>query len=44
MTELSGAVLLAQLRKLDGIISLMHEKKTAFKNAISGGKGYSFAS
>jgi len=42
MTELSGAVLLAQLRKLDGIIKMLHEKKDRFKEKISGRGDFSF--
>ena len=42
MTELSGAVLLAQLRKLDGIIKMLHEKKDRFKEKIAGSGDFSF--
>ena len=36
MNELTGAVALAQLRKLDNIIATLHTKKEKFKSAILG--------
>ncbi|OPZ93952.1 MAG: UDP-4-amino-4-deoxy-L-arabinose--oxoglutarate aminotransferase [candidate division TA06 bacterium ADurb.Bin417] len=42
MTELSGAVLLAQLRKIDRIIGSLRIKKARFKAAISGCGDFSF--
>jgi len=35
MNELTGAVALAQLRKLDGMIETLREKKTAFKAEVA---------
>jgi 8-amino-3,8-dideoxy-alpha-D-manno-octulosonate transaminase len=37
INELTGAVALAQLRKLDRILSLLRDKKQKFKDAISAG-------
>jgi dTDP-4-amino-4,6-dideoxygalactose transaminase len=37
INELTGAVGLAQLRKLDAIVSTLREKKAAFKKAIAAG-------
>jgi dTDP-4-amino-4,6-dideoxygalactose transaminase len=44
MNELTGAFALAQLRKLERILTLLREKKTRFKNAIAdaGLKGMHF--
>ncbi len=42
MNELSGAVALAQLRKLDRIIEVLREKKRLFKEAIAGIEGLNF--
>jgi len=42
MTELTGAVALAQLRKIEKIISTLHEKKKKLKDAISNVKGIGF--
>jgi len=42
INELTGAVALAQLRKIENIISTMHEKKKKLKDAISGIKGFGF--
>lgn len=37
INELTGAVGLAQLRKLDGILALLRDKKRKFKDAVSAG-------
>ncbi|NQT27521.1 DegT/DnrJ/EryC1/StrS family aminotransferase [candidate division KSB1 bacterium] len=42
MNELTGAVALAQLRKLDRIVSALREKKKKFKDQIKGIPGVSF--
>ena len=42
MNELTGAVSLAQLRKMDKILSLLHEKKGKLKNLISQVAGMGF--
>lgn len=42
MNELTGAVALAQLRKLDRVIAVLREKKKRFKEAISGLEGLKF--
>ncbi len=42
MNELTGAVALAQLRKLDSIISTLRRKKAAFKSRIAGVPGIRF--
>jgi 8-amino-3,8-dideoxy-alpha-D-manno-octulosonate transaminase len=42
MTELTGAVMLAQFRKLDTIISRLHANKRRFKSAIVDIKGLAF--
>jgi dTDP-4-amino-4,6-dideoxygalactose transaminase len=35
MNELTGAFALGQLKKLDAILRMLHEKKTRFKNAVA---------
>jgi dTDP-4-amino-4,6-dideoxygalactose transaminase len=40
--EVTGAVALAQLRKIDLITSMLKEKKKKFKEMISAGKGFHF--
>jgi len=42
MNELSAAVALAQLAKIDKIISVLHQKRDKFKTLISGAKGFKF--
>jgi dTDP-4-amino-4,6-dideoxygalactose transaminase len=42
LNELSGAVALAQLRKLDTILDILREKKTKLKNAIKDIPGIDF--
>lgn len=42
MNELTGAVALAQLRKLDRILATLHEKKKRFKDLIFGAGGLQF--
>ena len=42
MNELTGAVALAQLRKLDGIISMLRTKKTRLKDQLKGIAGVGF--
>jgi 8-amino-3,8-dideoxy-alpha-D-manno-octulosonate transaminase len=42
MTELTAAVLLAQLRKLDPIVNRLRENKALFKSLIADGPGLSF--
>ncbi|MBP1767254.1 MAG: L-alanine:N-amidino-3-keto-scyllo-inosamine aminotransferase [Candidatus Aminicenantes bacterium] len=42
MNELTGAVALAQLRKLDRIIAVLREKKRQFKESITGIEGMKF--
>ena len=42
MNELTGAVALAQARKLDMILDTLRAKKARFKAALEGGKGYTF--
>jgi dTDP-4-amino-4,6-dideoxygalactose transaminase len=42
MNELTGAVALAQLRKLDCIVATLHEKKKRFKELIAGAGGFQF--
>lgn len=42
MTELTGAVVLAQFRKINTIISRLHANKSRFKSAIAGIKGLTF--
>ena len=42
INELTGAVALAQLRKIEKIISTLHEKKKRLKDAISDAKGIGF--
>jgi 8-amino-3,8-dideoxy-alpha-D-manno-octulosonate transaminase len=40
--EVTGAVALAQLRKMDLILSMLKEKKKKFKEMIATGKGFRF--
>jgi len=42
VTELTGAVALAQLRKIDKIITTLRQKKNKFKSMISDIKGFKF--
>jgi len=42
MTELAAAVLLAQLRKVDGILAQLHANKRRFKSAIADLPGVTF--
>ena len=42
MNELTGAVALAQIRKLGGILKVLHAKKDRVKNQLSGLKGLGF--
>ncbi len=42
MNELTGALALAQLRKLDRIVATLHEKKKKFKDLIAGAGGFKF--
>jgi dTDP-4-amino-4,6-dideoxygalactose transaminase len=42
MNEITAAVGLAQLKKIDRIISTLREKKNKFKNLISSTKGFKF--
>ncbi len=42
MTELTAAVLLAQLKKMDNIIKMLREKKARFKKKITGSGDFSF--
>lgn len=42
MNELTAAVALAQLGKLENILSILRQKRTYFKNLISGAKGFKF--
>lgn len=42
MNELTGAVALAQLRKLDRILATLHEKKKKLKDLIAGAGGFGF--
>lgn len=42
MNEITGAVGLAQLNKLDQIVSTLNEKKRILKKLISGGNGFKF--
>jgi 8-amino-3,8-dideoxy-alpha-D-manno-octulosonate transaminase len=42
INELSAAVALAQLHKLDKIISTLHQKRTKFKKLISEAKGFQY--
>ena len=42
MNEITAAVALAQLSKIDKIISTLHEKRGKFKNLISEVKGFKF--
>jgi len=42
VNEVSGAIALAQLRKIDMITSILHENKQKFKELISNAKGFQF--
>jgi dTDP-4-amino-4,6-dideoxygalactose transaminase len=42
MTEITAAVGLAQLRKIDKIISTLHDKRGKFKKFIAGSDGFKF--
>ncbi len=42
MNEITGAVSLAQLRKLDSITATLREKRSRFKKLISGSKSFKF--
>lgn len=42
MNELTAAVVLAQLRKLDNITTTLRQKRSQFKEIISGAKGFKF--
>ena len=42
INEVTGAIALAQIRKLNKILSMLHEKKGKLKSAISGIEGMSF--
>lgn len=42
INELTGAVALAQLRKLDGMLATLHVKKARLKKMVSGLPGFSF--
>ena len=42
MNELTAAVGIAQLSKIDNIVATLQEKRTKFKNLISGAKGFKF--
>ena len=42
MNEITGAVALAQLKKLEKIVQTLREKRTKFKNLISEAKGFKF--
>ncbi len=42
INELTGAVALAQLRKLDGILATLRGKKARLKKLLQGGRGYTF--
>ena len=42
MNELTAAVALAQLGKLDMILSILRKKRTYFKSLISGARGFKF--
>jgi dTDP-4-amino-4,6-dideoxygalactose transaminase len=42
MNEITAAVGLAQLRKIDKIVATLHEKRDKFKNLISGATGFQF--
>jgi dTDP-4-amino-4,6-dideoxygalactose transaminase len=42
LNELTAAVALAQLKKLDNIVSVLRQKRSLFKNLISGSKGFNF--
>lgn len=42
MNELTGAVALAQLKKLDKIVATLREKRRLFKSLISKAKGFKF--
>jgi dTDP-4-amino-4,6-dideoxygalactose transaminase len=42
INELTGAVALAQLRKLDGMLATLHAKKDALKKKLTGLSGFKF--
>ena len=42
MNELSGAVALAQVRKLDKMLDMLREKKSKLKAKLAGAKGFKF--
>ena len=42
INELTAAVALAQLKKLDNIVSVLRQKRAHFKNLISEAKGFNF--
>jgi dTDP-4-amino-4,6-dideoxygalactose transaminase len=42
MNEITAAVGLAQLTKIDGIVSILRQKRNKFKNLISEAKGFKF--
>lgn len=42
INELTAAVALAQLKKLDNIVAVLRQKRAYFKNLISGAKGFKF--
>src|SRR5207302_4039083 len=42
MNELTAAVALAQLKKLDSILATLHEKKNKLKTLIAKAKGFQF--
>ncbi len=42
MNEITAAIGLAQLRKIDHIVATLREKRDKFKNLISGAKGFHF--
>jgi 8-amino-3,8-dideoxy-alpha-D-manno-octulosonate transaminase len=42
MNEITAAVGLAQLRKIDKIVATLHEKRDKFKNLISSAAGFQF--
>jgi dTDP-4-amino-4,6-dideoxygalactose transaminase len=42
MNEITAAVALAQLRKIDKMIATLHEKRAKFKSMVSGVEGFKF--
>ena len=42
MNELTAAVALAQLQKLDNIVNVLREKRRKFKSLLAGAKGFKF--